>query len=192
MNVVLKKQLSRRTILRGVGTAIALPFLDAMIPAFGAKSKAPTRMAFVYFPNGVQMDSWTPQTEGEIAKLPEALPRVLEPLAPYREHINVLGGLTVDGGRAHGDGPGDHGRAGASYLTGAHPKKTFGRDIQAGISVDQYAAHQSGRNAQEMGTILPAHPLGVYEPDEGLVHQGGCLQRVAASLPTHVGASQAA
>src|SRR5439155_1422738 len=82
MNVVLKKQLSRRTILRGVGTAIALPFLDAMIPAFGAKSKAPTRMAFVYFPNGVQMDSWTPQTEGEIAKLPEALPRVLEPLAP--------------------------------------------------------------------------------------------------------------
>lgn len=144
MNLGLKKHLPRRTFLRGLGTAIALPLLDSMVPAFAAKSKAPSRMAFVYFPNGVQMDSWTPLTEGSIARLPNALPRVLEPLAAYREHINVLGGLTVDGGRAHGDGPGDHGRAGASYLTGAHPKKTFGRDIQAGVSVDQYVAQKIG------------------------------------------------
>lgn len=145
MNLNLKRQLPRRTILRGLGTAMALPMLDAMLPAFAAApNKAPCRAAFVYFPNGVQMESWTPRTEGDVAALPEVLPRVLEPLAPYRGEVNVLGGLTVDGGRAKGDGPGDHGRAGASYLTGAHPKKTFGKDIQAGVSVDQYAAAKIG------------------------------------------------
>jgi hypothetical protein len=145
VNVVLKKQLTRRTILRGLGTSLALPLLDSMIPALAAANgKPPCRMAFVYFPNGVQMPSWTPQTEGEIARLPEVLPPVLEPLAPYRNDISVLGGLTVNGGRALGDGPGDHGRAGASYLTGAHPKKTFGKDIQAGVSADQYVAQHTG------------------------------------------------
>jgi len=145
MNFSLKKQLPRRTFLRGMGSVIALPFLDAMVPAFGApSSKAPARMAFVYFPNGVQAGTWGPQIEGSAAALPEALPRVLAPLAPYRQDILVLENLTVDGGRAHGDGPGDHGRAGASYLTGAHPKKTFGKDLQAGVSVDQYAADKIG------------------------------------------------
>ena len=145
MNLVMRTQLPRRTFLRGLGTALALPMLDSMVPAFGATAaKAPCRAAFVYFPNGVQMDSWVPQTEGEISRLPGALPRVLEPLAAYRDDVMVMGGLTVDGGRAKGDGPGDHGRAGASYLTGAHPKKTFGKDIQAGVSVDQYAAAKIG------------------------------------------------
>ena len=139
-----------------MGAAIALPLLDSMIPAFGAKSQAPCRAAFVYFPNGVQMDSWIPVTEGDIARLPDALPRVLTPLAEFRDHFSVLGSLTVDGGRAHGDGPGDHGRAGASYLTGAHPKKTFGRDIQTGVSADQYMAQKIGSQTRfaslELGT----------------------------------------
>ena len=95
MNLVLKRSLSRRTLLRGLGATVALPLLDSMIPAFGAK-KSPTRMAFVYFPNGVQVDSWVPVTEGAVAPLPEALPRVLQPLAQYRDSISVLGGLTVD------------------------------------------------------------------------------------------------
>lgn len=144
MNLILKKQLSRRTLLRGLGATLALPILDSMHPALSATAKAPVRAAFVYFPNGVQMDSWVPKTDGPIARLPEELPRVLMPLVPYRDDVTVLGGLTVDGGRAKGDGPGDHGRAGASYLTGAHPKKTFGKDIAAGISVDQYAAAKIG------------------------------------------------
>ena len=72
MNLALKRHLPRRTFLRGVGAAIALPLLDSMIPAFGAKSQAPCRAAFVYFPNGVQMDHWTPVTEGDIARLPDA------------------------------------------------------------------------------------------------------------------------
>ncbi len=144
MNLAMKKHLSRRTMLRGLGAGIALPLLDSMIPALAAATtgKSPTRVAFVYFPNGVQMPSWTPQTTGANAKLPDVLPPVLEPLAAFRNDFSVLGGLTVDGGRAHGDGPGDHGRAGASYLTGAHPKKTFGKDLHTGVSVDQYVAQK--------------------------------------------------
>ena len=116
-----------------------------MVPAFvGGVEVAARAWPFLYFPNGVQMDTWHIETAEHIARLPEALPRALEPLATYRDDITVLGGLTVDGGRAHGDGPGDHGRAGASYLTGAHPKKTFGKDIQAGVSVDQYVAQKIG------------------------------------------------
>jgi hypothetical protein len=141
MRISTQKHLSRRTLLRGLGAAAALPLLDSMTPAFAGPA-SPCRMVFVYFPNGVQMSSWIPDTEGPSAPLPRILPPVLEPLAAFRNDITVLGGLTVDGGRAHGDGPGDHGRAGASYLTGAHPKKTFGRDLQAGVSVDQYVARE--------------------------------------------------
>jgi len=146
MNVILKKQLPRRTFLRGVGTVLALPLLDAMVPAFvrAAATTSPTRLAILYFPNGVQIDAWNLTSPTPVAALPDTLPRTLAPLTNYRNDITVLSGLTVDGGRAHGDGPGDHGRAGASYLTGAHPKKTFGKDLQAGVSIDQYAAAAIG------------------------------------------------
>jgi hypothetical protein len=150
MHIGLKRQLPRRTFLRGIGAALSLPLLDSMIPAYSmaATKNSPRRVAFLYFPNGVQMESWAPKTEGQVAALPDTLPRVLEPLAPHRKNVSVLGGLTVDGGRAKGDGPGDHGRAGASYLTGAHPKKTFGKDIEAGISVDQYIASKIGKETR--------------------------------------------
>jgi hypothetical protein len=142
MNFIQKKQLPRRTFLRGVGGVVALPLLDAMIPALGkaASSKSPSRMAILYFPNGVQEETWNIPSTTDVIKLPEQLPRTLAPLEKYREDISVFGGLTVNGGRALGDGPGDHGRAGASYLTGVHPKKTFGKDLQAGESMDQHAA----------------------------------------------------
>jgi hypothetical protein len=142
MNFIQKKQLPRRTFLRGVGGVVALPLLDAMIPALGkaAASKSPSRMAILYFPNGVQEETWNIPSATDVIKLPEQLPRTLAPLEKYREDISVFGGLTVNGGRALGDGPGDHGRAGASYLTGVHPKKTFGKDLQAGESMDQHAA----------------------------------------------------
>ena len=148
MNLALKNHLPRRTFLRGLGVAIGLPMLDAMAPAFAfappQRTAAPCRTAFLYFPNGVQQESWIPATEGQVAPLPASLSRVLEPLAPYRNDILVVGGLTNDGGRAHGDGPGEHGRAGAAYLTGMHPKKTFGKDIQTGVSVDQVVAQAIG------------------------------------------------
>lgn len=143
------KQLSRRTVLRGLGATLALPFMDAMLPAFASparqKSLAVNRMAFLYVPNGIVMEAWTPA--GAVGSTPLGeLPRITRALAPYRNDILILSGLTSDGGRAHGDGPGDHGRAGAAYLTGVHPKKTYGKDIKTGVSMDQIAArHLAGK-----------------------------------------------
>lgn len=137
------KSLNRRMLLKGMGTAVALPLLDAMIPAFlkgATKAASPCRMAFLYVPNGILMDQWAPAASAGVSRLPMELPRVSAALAPFRDDIMILGGLTQNGGRALGDGPGDHGRAGASYLTCVHPKKTNGRDLQVGISVDQIAA----------------------------------------------------
>jgi hypothetical protein len=140
------KSLNRRTLLRGLGTAVALPLLDAMVPAFTraatSKAAAPCRMAFLYVPNGIIMDQWVPTRQPGVTPLPAELPRVSSALAPFRKEVMILGGLTQNGGRALGDGPGDHGRAGASYLTCVHPKKTNGRDLQAGVSVDQIAAQR--------------------------------------------------
>lgn len=137
------KQLPRRTLLRGMGAALGLPVLDAMVPAFARAARQPAarRMAFVYVPNGVVMEEWVQRRSGP-GPLPAALPRITQAIAPFREEVMLLTGLTHNGGRALGDGPGDHGRAGANYLTGVHPKKTYGKDIQAGISVDQIAAQK--------------------------------------------------
>ena len=138
------RSLDRRMFLRGAGTALALPWLDAMVPAFAraAASGAPCRMAFVYVPNGIIMEQWWPAMT-QNGPLPAELPRITAPLAAYRDDVQLLGGLTCNGGRALGDGPGDHGRAGASYLTATHPKKAV-KDIHTGVSVDQIAAQQIG------------------------------------------------
>jgi hypothetical protein len=142
--VITGKHIARRSFLRGVGTAIALPFLDAMTPAFAASrissANAPRRMAFVYVPNGIIMKDWTPAAEGTAFDFT----RILKPLEPYRQNLMVLSGLTQNTGRALGDGPGDHARAAASFLTGIHPKKTSGADISLGVSVDQIAAQKVG------------------------------------------------
>jgi hypothetical protein len=142
MNVITGKHLNRRSLLKGVGAALALPMLDAMAPA-GARagitstaSAPPLRMAFAYVPNGVTIGDWTPKTAGTDFEFT----RILKPLEPFRAHMNVLTGLAQHNAEALGDGGGDHARAGACFLTGVHPKKTAGADIHAGISVDQLAA----------------------------------------------------
>jgi hypothetical protein len=136
--------LSRRAVLRGMGAAIALPFLDAMYPAFAAqavkKSLAANRMAFLYVPNGIIMDGWTPAGAGVGVTPLGELPRISKALAPFRSDVTMIGGLCCDSGREHGDGSGDHARAGAAYLTATHPRKTSGKDIKAGTSIDQVAA----------------------------------------------------
>jgi hypothetical protein len=136
--------ISRRTILRGVGAALALPYLETMTASRGlALSMAPEiprRMAFVYVPNGVHMPAWRPEKEGSDF----VLPNTLEPLAPFRESLLVFSGLTHDKARANGDGPGDHARASAAFLTGCQPVKTDGAQIRAGVSVDQVAAASIG------------------------------------------------
>lgn len=138
--IITGKRLSRRTFLRGMGTVISLPMLDAMVPAFARggtfEAKPPVRMAFVYVPNGIVMKDWTPTATG-----PEyQFTRILKPLESFRKDLYVLSNLDSHTGNALGDGPGDHARAGASFLTGVHCHKTAGTDIRGGVSADQVAA----------------------------------------------------
>ena len=155
------KALPRRTFLRGMGTTIALPFLDAMTPAFAAPSTPATRVAFIYTANGVIMGDWTPAAEGAGFEFT----KTLAPVEPFRDDLLVVTGLAHRNGEALGDGPGDHARAGASWLTGVHPKKTQGADIRNGMSVDQMLAESIGRD-----TPLPSLELGLQ--DVRMV--GGC------------------
>ncbi len=145
--MVFQKAIPRRTFLRGLGTTLALPMLDAMVPAFahGAATKPAKRLATVYLPNGIMMDKWTPATEGAGF----ALTPILEPLAPFRDQMLVISGLAHKTGRAlAGENTGDHARAGATYLTGVHPRKTEGADTEAGISMDQIVAQELGKETQ--------------------------------------------
>jgi hypothetical protein len=136
--IITRKHLPRRTFLKGLGATIALPMLDAMRPALAAARTAPSplRLAFTYVPNGVTMADWTPKGAGAAFELS----RILKPLEPFRKDTVVISGLAHRNGYALGDGPGDHARAAASYLTGVHPRKTAGADIKNGISADQIAA----------------------------------------------------
>lgn len=153
-----KKRLDRRTFLTGMGAAIALPMLDAMAaPMQKAATRAtvaPTRMAFVYIPNGVIIENWTPAVEGKGFDLPY----ILEPLEAHREDLLVLSGLTHNNARALGDGGGDHARAAAAFLTGVHPNKTSGADIKLGVSVDQIAAERLGHNTPFPSLELTCEP----------------------------------
>jgi len=138
--------ISRRTLLRGLGTTVALPMFDAMastrlLTAAEQEVSPPLRMAFLYVPNGMHMADWTPSQEGTEYELTPTL----QGIKKYRESFNVLTGLTLDGARAHGDGGGDHARSVAAFLTGAHPRKTNGADIQNGVSIDQVTAEQVGK-----------------------------------------------
>lgn len=134
--------MSRRTILRGLGTAIALPMLDAMqsVGRAAVADEAPLRIAFLYVPNGMHMPDWRPSKVGRGFDVGP----ILKPVEHLKDQFNVLTNLTLDGARAHGDGGGDHARSAASFLTGAHPKKTNGADIHNGISVDQVIAQAVG------------------------------------------------
>ncbi|MBI4475997.1 MAG: DUF1552 domain-containing protein [Acidobacteria bacterium] len=170
--ILTKKALPRRTILRGLGTTIALPLLDSMVPvlsAFGQSSASPVRLGFVYVPNGIigtgpagpRPNQWTPTAEGSGFEFTP----LLKSLEPFRDRLVVLSGLAQVNGRALGDGPGDHARAGATWLTGVHPKKTEGADIRAGVSADQIAARALGQH-----TELASLELGLEQP----FLAGGC------------------
>jgi hypothetical protein len=142
---VTKQHLARRTFLRGLGAAVALPLLDGMVPAFAAAPvKRTKRMMIAYVPNGIQMERWTPDRTTNFV-----LPSTLEPLAPFQKQMSIVTGLTSRPAfPATGEGTGDHVRASATFLTGVHPKKTEGPDIRAGVSMDQIAARQLGAETQ--------------------------------------------
>ena len=142
--IISKKALPRRTVLRGLGTAMALPMLDAMVPALsgisGRAAEPVRRLGWVYCPNGMAMDAWMP-----VAKESLELSTTLSPLAPYRDQTVVVSGLAQGQAEALGDGNGEHTRATATWLNGVHPRETEGADVRAGKTADQIAADQLGR-----------------------------------------------
>lgn len=141
----MKKHLSRRTFLRGVGTSIALPLLDAMTPAFASTpAETPVRLMIVYAPTGMMPQYWYPDKVGTDFELA----RIMTPLAELRSEISILSNLAHQNALALGDGPGDHSRAAATYLTGVHPHKTEGTDIRCGVSMDQIAARKLGASTR--------------------------------------------
>ncbi len=168
---VTREALSRRTFLRGAGAAIALPWLEAMLPraaiARGLVSAqgSPLRFAFLFVPNGKWMQSWTPAPTAAMDGGELELSPTLEPLAALKPQLLVLSGLAQDNAHAKGDGPGDHARAAACFLTGAHPRKTEGADINNGISIDQLLSERIGQD-----TRFPSLELGCEAP----LTSGGC------------------
>jgi hypothetical protein len=141
--------ISRRRMLRGFGAVMALPWLPSLAPrsvsaAVEAGKGLPLRAAWLYVPNGVNVEQWMPTGSGRDYALSESL-KVLE---AQRGDFSVLSGLSHDKARAHGNGGGDHARATATYLTGCMPKKTAGADIRLGESVDQIAARQIGQQTR--------------------------------------------
>ena len=148
--IITNKVISRRTVLRGLGTTLALPLLDSMIPAFGSAARAAAapvrRLGVVYVPNGMVMKSWTPEADGPAFELTP----IMKPLEPFRNQLLVLSGLSSNppiGGLA-GAASGVHARASTRFLTDVPPKRIQGVEIEAGISVDQLAAQELGKYTQ--------------------------------------------
>src|SRR6266705_6214795 len=145
--VLFKKSIPRRTVLRGMGATSALPVLDAMAPAFGAATTRPIRLAFMQTPNGIfnLRNEWTPKTVGANFELT----RTLEPLAAFKDRMLVISGLdNQQAAGLTGEVGGDHPRACTAWLTGTHAKMTSGADLRAGISADQIAAKEFGKETQ--------------------------------------------
>ncbi len=163
-----KKALSRRTMLRGSGAAVALPFLDAMLPALKATSPAPMRFGFVYIANGVIQNQWNPKTTGRGFELP----LILQPFAKVKDSINVLSGLAHRQADTFGDGTGDHPRASAAWLTGVHAydRTQPGAEVKLATSADQLIAREIGKDTQ-----LPSLELSVDFPTQGGCDTGDCF-----------------
>jgi len=158
-----KKHLPRRTFLQSIaGASVALPLLDAMIPALTAQTRtaaAPKlRLGFVYVPHGAVLDKWTPIGDGTNFQLNQ----IMAPLEPFKQQMVIVSGLANKAAESQGDGGGDHARSGPSFLSGVHPKRTEGEDVRAGITIDQIAAQHISQD-----TPLPSLELGTE--DTGLV-----------------------
>jgi hypothetical protein len=161
MTIATKKHLQRRSVLRGLGIAVALPLLDGMVPAFAAlrnTAAAPVRrLGAFYIPMGANMAAWTPATEGDGFELSPSL----APLENFREHVLVLTGLNSEEAKIRaGEAGGNHARSQATWLTGVRAKKTDGPDFRVGTSMDQLAAQRVGDATQ-----LASLELGIESGD---------------------------
>jgi len=150
--IITQKHLSRRTLLRGIGATLALPFLDSMVPAFGRVSAAAPvrRFGAIYVGNGMNMPMWT-QPDGPLTINP-----ILQPLEAFRDRINIFSGL--DSKEAISNDQGQHPRAQAAWLTGCRAKKTDGPDIQLGTSLDQIIAQETAKETQLGSLELTVEP----------------------------------
>jgi hypothetical protein len=153
MNIIRRKHLSRRTLIRGAGTALALPLLDSMLPAataWGQTAAAPrTRLSCIYIPHGAVMDRWTPASEGTDFEFPQ----ILKPIEPFRDRLNVISDFSLP--LAYGtdaSAGANHTRSSAVWLAGAEPAS--GSRARLGITVDQVAAQHIGQD-----TPLPSLEL---------------------------------
>lgn len=148
--------MNRRTLLRGVGVSLSLPLLDAMVPAKAQVVSRPRRLSIYYMPNGMIMSPFTPKQSGAGYELSPTL----KPLEPYRKDFAVITNVAHAQAEALGDGAGDHGRAGGSYLSAVHVKKTEGFDLRAGVTMDQVVAKKFAQETQvaslEMGIEPPS------------------------------------
>jgi hypothetical protein len=155
---IARKHLPRRTFLQGVGATLALPLLDAMVPAFAATTPPTPRLGFVYFPHGAIMTRWMPDAVGRGFELKDTL----KPLEPYRDRLSIVSGLhhrAADSTAVHSLSP-------TTWLSGVRPKPTQGVDAYAGVTADQIAASAIGQD-----TILPSMELAT-EDHSGLI--GAC------------------
>ena len=153
--IITKQSLPRRMFLRGLGAAVALPFLDAMVPSLTATARTPAvpvcRIGFFYGPNGMFLNNFHPAGDGG-SEFP--ITPILKPLEPYRDQLTVISGLSNRGVVSANEGGGVHSRAHAGWLNGVLPYKTEGADLRAGKTIDQYAADVMG-----METSLPSLEL---------------------------------
>src|SRR5437868_3856142 len=163
-----KLSVPRRTFLRGVGAAIALPMLDAMVPALGAAPKATPRFAVLYVANGVIQDQWTPKTTG----VDYELTPILKPLAAHKADLNVISGLAHLQADTFGDGTGDHPRASAAWLTGVHAydRTLPGIEVKLATSADQIIAQHIGKT-----TPVSSLELSVDYPTQAACDSGDCF-----------------
>jgi hypothetical protein len=164
---ITKRALPRRTFLRAMGTAVALPLLDAMVPALSALT--PTRrFGFIYIANGVIQNQWNPAATGHGFELTP----ILQPFANVRDSINVIGGLSHLQADTFGDGTGDHPRASAVWLTGIHAydRAKPGVEVRLATTVDQMIAAKVGETSR-----IPSMELSVDYPTQGSCDSGDCF-----------------
>jgi hypothetical protein len=142
---ITKRHLPRRTFLRGLGATVALPLLDAMTPALSASPTPKSRYSFLHVPHGASPGYWRPKGSGKTWELS----RILQPIAGFKEHITVISGTDhrMATSLSPDESAGDHSRTAAVYLSAAHPKRTEGQDIYAGITIDQVLANAIGQES---------------------------------------------
>ena len=172
---IAKKQLSRREVLRGMGVTVALPFLDAMVPARAARAQAAAgkvRLAAIEMVHGaagstkigIEKNMWSPAATGRAFDL---MPTSLSPLEPFRDHLTIISNTDVRNAEAF-EAPeigGDHFRSSAVFLTQMHPRQTQGSDVRVGTSLDQFFAQKHGQD-----TAIPSLQLCIENVDQA----GGC------------------